>query len=92
MAHVSDEKHRGSGDLSGSGELQHVDQTQGPHPDDFGYTLDEQKAIIRRVDRRLVVTIGLMYCISLMDRINMSNANIAGMSVELNLINNRYVS
>jgi hypothetical protein len=59
---------------------------------DFGFTQAEQRSIIRRVDRRLVVTVGAMYCVSLMDRTNMSAANIAGMSVELALINNRYVS
>lgn len=60
--------------------------------DDFGFTQAEQRSIIRRVDRRLVITVGAMYCVSLMDRTNMSAANIAGMSVELNLISNRYVS
>lgn len=60
--------------------------------DDFGFTQAEQRSIIRRIDRRLVITVGAMYCVSLMDRTNMSAANIAGMSVELNLINNRYVS
>ncbi|PON25104.1 hypothetical protein TGAM01_v206185 [Trichoderma gamsii] len=58
--------------------------------DDFGFTQAEQRSIIRRIDRRLVITVGAMYCISLMDRTNMSAANIAGMGVELNLINNRY--
>ncbi|EHK49543.1 uncharacterized protein TrAtP1_010782 [Trichoderma atroviride] len=58
--------------------------------DDFGFTQAEQRSIIRRIDRRLVITVGAMYCVSLMDRTNMSAANIAGMSVELNLINNRY--
>lgn len=33
-----------------------------------------------------------MYCVSLMDRTNMSAANIAGMSVELDLAGFRYVS
>lgn len=60
--------------------------------DDFGFTEAEQRSIIRRVDRRLVITVGAMYCVSLMDRTNMSAANIAGMSAELNLIDNRYVS
>lgn len=60
--------------------------------DDFGFSQAEQRSIIRRIDRRLVITVGAMYCVSLMDRTNMSAANIAGMSVELNLINNRYVS
>lgn len=83
-------------------EFSHVDDTMKDtesnhqvtslNDDDFGFTQAEQRHIIRRIDRRLVVTVGAMYCVSLMDRTNMSAANIAGMSVELNLINNRYVS
>lgn len=62
------------------------------HPDDFGFSEKEQKAIIRHIDRRLVVTVGALYCVSLMDRTNLSAANIAGMKEDLNLVNNRYVS
>lgn len=58
---------------------------------DYGLTKDEQRKIIRRVDIRLVLTVGAMYCVSLMDRTNMSAANIAGMGVELKLIDNKYV-
>ncbi|ELR03827.1 hypothetical protein VC83_04718 [Pseudogymnoascus destructans] len=47
------------------------------------FTYKEQRRIIHRVDRRLVLTLGAMYCISLMDRTNLSAANIAGMSVDL---------
>lgn len=42
------------------------------------FTPAEQKKIIHRVDRRLVVTVGVLYCISLMDRTNLSAASIAG--------------
>jgi len=49
------------------------------------YTPEEQRKIIHRIDRRLVTTVGLMYCISLMDRTNLSAAAIAGMTVELRL-------
>jgi len=45
----------------------------------------EQKKIIHRIDRRLVVTVGVLYCISLMDRTNLSAAAIAGMTVDLKL-------
>ncbi|KAL2194878.1 general substrate transporter [Corynascus similis CBS 632.67] len=58
--------------------------------DDFGFTPAEQRKIIHRVDRRLVLTVGAMYCISLMDRTNLGAANIAGMGVDLKLIENRY--
>jgi len=77
---------------TGDPELRHIDDSavndangSDIHPDDHGLTKEEQRQIIRRVDRRLVVTVGLMYCVSLMDRTNMSAANIAGMSVELQL-------
>lgn len=61
--------------------------------DEFGITPEEKKRIIRHVDRRLVLTIGAMYCVSLMDRTNLGAANIAGMKVDLDLIgNNHYVS
>lgn len=49
------------------------------------FTEKEQKAIIWRIDRRLVLTLGLMYCISVMDRTNLGIAVVAGMGVDLKL-------
>lgn len=54
------------------------------------FTPEEQKKIIHRVDRRLVLTLGFMYCVSLMDRTNTGIAAIAGMGVDLVLIGERY--
>lgn len=45
---------------------------------DEEYTLQEQRKIIHRIDRRLVTITGLSYCISLMDRTNLSMAAVAG--------------
>lgn len=45
---------------------------------DEEFTPAEQRKIIHRVDRRLVTTTGLAYCVSLMDRTNTSMAAIAG--------------
>ena len=60
-----------------------------------GWSQQEQKKLIRRVDIRLVIILGFMYCVSLLDRTNLSNAVIAGMGEELLLINvggvDRYV-
>ncbi|KAK3317857.1 general substrate transporter [Cercophora scortea] len=57
----------------------------------FGFTAEEKKKIIRHVDIRLVLTVGALYCVSLMDRTNLGAANIAGMSKELELaVDNRY--
>ncbi|KAL9010585.1 MAG: hypothetical protein Q9173_004496 [Seirophora scorigena] len=49
------------------------------------FSYKEQRAIIHRVDRRLVVTCGLIYCFSLIDRGNLGSASIAGMTDDLNL-------
>ena len=38
---------------------------------DTEFSPAEQKSIIRRIDRRLVLVTGLMYCVSLMDRTNL---------------------
>ena len=46
--------------------------------DESEFTPAEQQAIIHRIDRRLVLTCGFMYCISLMDRTNLGAAVIAG--------------
>ncbi|KAI4865247.1 major facilitator superfamily MFS-1 [Hypoxylon rubiginosum] len=51
---------------------------------------EEGKKIIWRIDRRLVVLVGGLYCVSLMDRTNLSAAAVAGMNEELNLTGNRY--
>lgn len=56
------------------------------------FSLDEQRKIYRRVDLRLVVTLGCMYMISLLDRTNLGAASVAGMQEELgmNAVNNAY--
>ena len=36
------------------------------------------RRVVRKIDRRLVPICGLMYCVSLLDRTNLSNAAIAG--------------
>jgi len=49
------------------------------HEDEFApLTPKEEKAVRRKVDLRLVVLVGFMYCVSLMDRTNTANANAAG--------------
>ncbi|KEY80023.1 phthalate transporter [Aspergillus fumigatus] len=58
---------------------------------DEEYSYEEQRKIIHRIDRRLVTMTGLAYCISLMDRTNLSMAAVAGMTKELGLhIGTRY--
>ncbi|PKX93349.1 putative phthalate transporter [Aspergillus novofumigatus IBT 16806] len=58
---------------------------------DEEYSYEEQRKIIHRVDRRLVTMTGLAYCVSLMDRTNLSMAAVAGMIKELGLhVGTRY--
>jgi hypothetical protein len=54
------------------------------------FSVAEQRKIIRRVDRRLVLTLGFMYCVSLMDRTNLGIALVGGMGVDLVLTGPRY--
>ena len=42
------------------------------------FSPDEQKKIIRRVDSRLVVTVGCLFIVSLLDRTNLGAASVAG--------------
>ncbi|KAF2850256.1 phthalate transporter-like protein [Plenodomus tracheiphilus IPT5] len=54
------------------------------------FTPEEQKKIVRKVDLRLIPTLGFMYCVSLMDRTNLGVAMVAGMGVDLKLTGQRY--
>ncbi|GAB7366698.1 hypothetical protein MBLNU230_g0656t1 [Neophaeotheca triangularis] len=51
--------------------------------DDPVYSYAEQRKIIHRIDRRLIVISGIIYMNSLMDRSNLPNAAIAGMTDDL---------
>jgi hypothetical protein len=54
------------------------------------FTPAEQRKIIRRIDRRLVLTLGFTYSVCVMDRNNLGFTVIAGMGVDLNLTGSRY--
>jgi hypothetical protein len=58
-------------------DLNFVDSSDDPILSEF--TAEEASSIIHRIDRRLILTVGLMYCISLMDRTNLGAAAIAGL-------------
>ncbi|KAK2787189.1 hypothetical protein FQN53_005613 [Emmonsiellopsis sp. PD_33] len=50
-----------------------------------------EKALIRKIDWRLLPILGALYAIALIDRVNISNARVAGMDKELGLsIGSRY--
>ncbi|KAI9763517.1 MAG: hypothetical protein M1840_000470 [Geoglossum simile] len=56
-----------------------------------GYDKAYEKKLIRKVDYRLLPILGALYAISLIDRVNISNARVAGMGKDLHLqIGSRY--
>ncbi|CAI7575858.1 unnamed protein product [Penicillium bialowiezense] len=56
------------------------------------FSPSEQKKLIRRIDIRLVITLGCLYCVSLLDRTNLGAASVAGMQgdLDMNASNNGY--
>lgn len=79
--------------------LQEVEDVKGQDKTSCVETLDqdphvpfeEQRKIIHRIDRRLITMLGIIHIIALMDRSNLSTANIAGMEDELHLVGSQYV-
>ncbi|KAI9776707.1 MAG: hypothetical protein M1839_009434 [Geoglossum umbratile] len=56
-----------------------------------GYDKAYEKKLIRKIDYRLLPILGALYAISLIDRVNISNARVAGMGKDLGLqIGSRY--
>ncbi|MCJ1310089.1 hypothetical protein MMC25_003750 [Agyrium rufum] len=54
------------------------------------YTLDEERAVIRKLDRRLVLFVAFLYMLSFLDRSNIGNARIAGLIEDLKLSSSQY--
>ena len=50
---------------------------QDPDADDE-YSVSEQRKIIHKVDRRLLILLGFMQAVSFLDRANIANAAVAG--------------
>ena len=86
MAKTFDHSMEEKGDFSSASQ---VENALSPISSDLNidevYSHEEQRKIVHRIDRRLVTVLGLMYCISLMDRTNLSAAALAGMNDELEM-------
>ncbi|KAH7059045.1 general substrate transporter [Macrophomina phaseolina] len=48
-------------------------------------TPQEEKKILRKIDWRVTIVLGVLWCITLIDRSNLGNASIAGMTEDLKL-------
>lgn len=60
--------------------------------DELEFSPKQQRQIIHRVDRRLILMLGFLHMVSLIDRGNVGTASVAGMTKELQLVGMRYVS
>ncbi|XP_014557938.1 hypothetical protein COCVIDRAFT_25515 [Bipolaris victoriae FI3] len=58
--------------------------------EDFTWTPEEEKQLVKKIDSFLLPTMWLMYLLSYMDRTNIGNAKIAGMATDLGLTSNQY--
>lgn len=54
------------------------------------FTKKEEESVIRKLDWNLLPIIFVLYSLSVLDRSNLGNAKIAGMSKDINLSGNRY--
>lgn len=54
------------------------------------FTKEEEEAVIRKLDWHLMPLIFTLYSISVLDRSNLGNAKIAGMTDDIDLSGNRY--
>ena len=58
--------------------------------DDTFPSASDERALVRKIDLRLLPAIWLMYLLSYIDRTNIGNAKVAGMEDELNLSSGQY--
>ena len=54
------------------------------------YTDEEEAAVVRKLDRKLVLFLALLYMLSFLDRSNIGNARIAGLEQDLSLSSSQY--
>ncbi|KAJ9494648.1 hypothetical protein H2202_009901 [Exophiala xenobiotica] len=54
------------------------------------YTDEEEEAVVRKLDRKLVMFLGFLYMLSFLDRSNIGNARIAGLEKDLNLSSSQF--
>lgn len=88
---AGNEKHDGFGFNHSEIQKVHSESPSSLPLDRVEYDHHSEKALIRKVDWRLLPILGALYSIALIDRVNISAARIAGMDVDLGLhIGDRY--
>ncbi|KAL9603647.1 MAG: hypothetical protein Q9179_002134 [Wetmoreana sp. 5 TL-2023] len=61
-----------------------------PPGDSLSYVQEEERSVIRKFDRHLVLFVAFLYMLGFLDRSNIGNAKIAGMSKDLDLTSSQY--
>ncbi|KIY44671.1 MFS general substrate transporter [Fistulina hepatica ATCC 64428] len=51
---------------------------------------EAEKRLLRKIDKRIVPTVWVLYTLSYLDRANIGNAKVGGMQADLNLTSNQY--
>ncbi|KAM0275091.1 hypothetical protein ACHAQH_007570 [Verticillium albo-atrum] len=72
------------------GVLQVSDDHDAAAQGNSAFTFAEEKRILRKMDLRLVVLVGIMYCFSVIGRSALASASVAGMVDDLHLVGNIY--
>ena len=68
---------------SNEGHTNGIGKENGHHDEFVHPTMEEESALIRKLDMRLMPTLFLLYMMSVLDRGNLGNAKLAGMEVLL---------
>ncbi|KAF1982195.1 MFS general substrate transporter [Aulographum hederae CBS 113979] len=66
------------------------DRSQGARDITDDYTPEDDRQVLRKLDRRLVLFMALLYMMSFLDRSNIGNARVAGMMQDLHLSASQY--
>lgn len=62
-----------------------VETTSSAFSDQPQFTKSEENAVIRKIDRRLLPLIFVLYTLSVLDRSNLGNAKLAGLNKSVDL-------
>ncbi|KAL1902254.1 hypothetical protein Sste5346_001230 [Sporothrix stenoceras] len=79
-------RRRSSSSASSSALSVFSDSTRSPSPvanRRWPYSVDEERAVVHKFDRRLVLFVAFLYMLSFLDRSNIGNARVAGMDADL---------
>lgn len=71
-------------------QLEHVKTKEGGQHTFIRPSEQEEAAVIRKLDRRLLPIVFLLYSLAVLDRSNLGNARLAGMEDDIDLSGNRY--